>query len=290
MRLLLATLRPPFLLLTPACVAVGVATAGAGAADPRVWIALASAMAAHAAVNGLNEVLDLRSGLDLRTVRTPFSGGSGVLPARPDLAGAALALSLLALGACIAGGVALTLASGPGLLLYGVAGVALVLAYTGPLNRSPAACLLAPGIGFGPVMVAGTHYALTGAHAADAWLASLLPMAVASNLLLVNQVPDVDADRAAGRRHLLVRRGTAAAAPAYLALVVLGWAAPALGAAAGILPRGAWWSWLALPPALAVAAALWRHHARLPALLPWMGVNVAVALAAPLLLAAGLRA
>lgn len=186
MRWLIATLRPPFLLLTPACIAVAVATADASVSDWRLWLALVSALTAHAAVNGLNEVLDFRSGLDLMTRRTPFSGGSGALPGHPELARVALVLALVMLALSVAGGLVLTWQAGAGLLLYGLPGVVLVLAYTGPINRSPLACLLAPGIGFGPVMIAGTHFALTGQHSPVAGVAALLPAALVSNLLLVN--------------------------------------------------------------------------------------------------------
>jgi 1,4-dihydroxy-2-naphthoate octaprenyltransferase len=35
----------------------------------------------HISVNTLNDYFDYRSGIDLATRRTPFSGGSGILPA-----------------------------------------------------------------------------------------------------------------------------------------------------------------------------------------------------------------
>ena len=38
-------------------------------------------MLLHVAVNALNEASDMTTGIDLRTTRTPFSGGSGTLPA-----------------------------------------------------------------------------------------------------------------------------------------------------------------------------------------------------------------
>jgi 1,4-dihydroxy-2-naphthoate octaprenyltransferase len=35
----------------------------------------------HVAVNALNEASDYKTGIDFNTERTPFSGGSGTLPA-----------------------------------------------------------------------------------------------------------------------------------------------------------------------------------------------------------------
>jgi 1,4-dihydroxy-2-naphthoate octaprenyltransferase len=40
-------------------------------------LALIGLVALHAAVNAFNEASDMRSGIDLQTTRTPFSGGSG---------------------------------------------------------------------------------------------------------------------------------------------------------------------------------------------------------------------
>ena len=50
---------------------------------------------AHLAVNMLNEYFDFKSGLDFKTQRTPFSGGSGTLPANPHLARQALTTAIV---------------------------------------------------------------------------------------------------------------------------------------------------------------------------------------------------
>lgn len=85
--------RLPFLVLTPACILLGVAcvqwTRGQVHLQDALLVLLGAA-AAHISVNAFNEYLDFRSGLDAMTRRTPFSGGSGVLPL--GLAGVALAL------------------------------------------------------------------------------------------------------------------------------------------------------------------------------------------------------
>ena len=53
------------------------------------------ALCCHVSVNAFNEYYDFRSGLDARTRRTPFSGGSGTLPGKPELAGQALATAVV---------------------------------------------------------------------------------------------------------------------------------------------------------------------------------------------------
>src|SRR4030042_4407442 len=77
-------IRLPFLLLVPVCVLLGVSVAVWESVDINavyVTLAFIGALAAHIAVNVLNEYFDYKSGVDFKTVRTPFSGGSGVLPA-----------------------------------------------------------------------------------------------------------------------------------------------------------------------------------------------------------------
>ena len=95
---LLGPMRLPFLVLPPACVflAFGTALWTEGGIDALYLIlAFVGAVAAHIGVNALNEYFDFVSGLDKRTQRTLFSGGSGTLPARPEMARPALYLGLL---------------------------------------------------------------------------------------------------------------------------------------------------------------------------------------------------
>ena len=44
-------------------------------------LALIALVALHIAVNALNEASDMKTGIDLHTTRTPFSGGSGTIQA-----------------------------------------------------------------------------------------------------------------------------------------------------------------------------------------------------------------
>lgn len=48
-------------------------------------LALLGALSAYISVNVFNEYIDFKTGLDLVTRRTPFSGGSGTLPANPEM-------------------------------------------------------------------------------------------------------------------------------------------------------------------------------------------------------------
>jgi len=74
-------IRPSFLVLSPVCVFLGLSTSlenGSPIKVYRLLIILLGAISAHTSVNTLNEYYDFKSGLDLKTKRTAFSGGSGV--------------------------------------------------------------------------------------------------------------------------------------------------------------------------------------------------------------------
>ena len=235
-RTLLRAARIPFLVLTPLCIWLSVVLTlnyGVELDAIRLFCVIVGGLLVHISVNSFNEYFDFRSGLDLLTKRTPFSGGSGALPEQPDSAPAVLALAISTLLGAALIGCYLALQAGPLILLIGAAGAFIALAYASWLNTHPLACLLAPGLGFGPLMVLGAVLALGGPINGSAWIASGLVALLVSNLLLVNQFPDRQADARAGRRHLLVEYGPEFSAGVSVLLVVLAAVTTLLAAATG---------------------------------------------------------
>ncbi|GHB08101.1 prenyltransferase [Modicisalibacter luteus] len=207
--------RPPFLLLAPLCVLLGAGAAraeGLALSGWDVWLALVGSVTAHAAVNLLNEYHDFHSGLDAMTRRTPFSGGSGALPACPHAAPFVATAAAACLAVTVFIGGYFLAQRGPAMLVFGIAGLALVWGYSGWIVCRPWLCLLAPGIGFGVLMVLGSHWAVSGRLGGTVLSAMPVPVLLVSALLLVNQLPDIDADRRVGRRHLAIVLGVRRAA------------------------------------------------------------------------------
>ena len=283
--------RPNFLVLAPLCAGLGVAVAWHQGEPPALLntlLVLIGALLAHAAVNLLNEYEDFASGLDLITRRTPFSGGSGALPEVPTAARHVLLAAFGTLGLVVASGLYFLWLRGLPMLVLGAAGVVLVLTYTRWITRSPLICLLAPGLGFGPVMILGSLIALGARLDATALTVSTIGLLLVSELLLINQIPDADADRKVGRRQLVITLGKKAATR-LVALLLLG--------SFGILGSAIWIGWLPLWTALAFAplpAAIWIS-VKLPGALnrpeqfnTLLGINVGVLLATLALLICGL--
>jgi 1,4-dihydroxy-2-naphthoate octaprenyltransferase len=295
MRTLFATFRLPFLVLTLACVFLGVSTAVASGAEislVNVGLVLAGALAAHISVNSLNEYLDFRSGLDARTEKTPFSGGSGALVHDPSSARAVLLAGLAGLALVIVLGIYFLWLRGPAILPVGLGGILLILTYTQWLNRYPLLCLLAPGTGFGLFMVAGTHYALVGQFSAVLQWAVWVPFFLVNNLLLLNQFPDLEADASIGRRHVPIAYGLKFGAACYAAFVAATLLVLAGGIRTAVFPALAA---IAFIPMLAAMVALVgairfarSDQPEVKSLLPFMALNVAAANLTPVLLGVSL--
>jgi 1,4-dihydroxy-2-naphthoate octaprenyltransferase len=283
--------RPNFLILTPVCIFPAVAAAYAEGFQPApliVSLIVIAGVLAHAAVNLLNEWDDFKSGLDLATQRTPFSGGSGALPAVPAAAASVLAAGVIGLSLSAMIGLYLMSRSGVGLLTPGLLGVFLVVAYTAWITRRPLLCLIAPGLGFGPIMVAGSYYAITGHYSVAILWASLTPLMLVSGLLLINQFPDVEPDRTHGRLHLPILLGREASARLFVVVLLLAYLVPVTGVLAGVLPMTVLLVLLASPAAFVVGQKALVHADHPTDLTPWLGLNVATLMVTIVLLGVGL--
>lgn len=203
LKITIQTIRPSFLVLTPVCIFLGLSTSLTTLSSINFFIfflVFVGAISAHISVNTLNEYYDFKSGLDFKTIKTPFSGGSGALPDNPGLAKLILTAGLVSLLVTIIIGIYLIMEQGIQILPVGIIGVVLIITYTQWLNRLPVLCLVAPGLGFGILMVIGTHMILAREHSQLPWLISLVPFFLINNLLLLNQYPDISADASVGRK------------------------------------------------------------------------------------------
>jgi 1,4-dihydroxy-2-naphthoate octaprenyltransferase len=290
-KLFMGPMRVPFLILTPACVLLGLGTAFMSSEDINAFhvaLVLLGALSAHISVNAFNEFFDFKSGLDYRTQRTPFSGGSGTLPQRPEKARSALATAWLTFTLTALVGLYFTILRGPLLLPLGGVGLFLLYAYTKWMVYHPFLCLVAPGIGFGTLMVMGTHFALTGHHSWTAFIASLVPFFLVSNLLLLNQFPDVEADRSTGRRHYPITIGRRRSSMIYGLFLLLAYLTVILAVYTRQFPGYSLIGLATLIFAVPAFIGARRHAENTRKLIPFMALNVIVNIATPLLIATGM--
>jgi len=285
---LLGTMRIPFLILTPACVMVGVGTAYWQSHQLNwlnIFLVLVGAISAHISVNVFNEYFDFKSGLDAKTARTPFSGGSGALPANPKMERATVWLAWIAFAITAAIGLYFLWLRGWQLLPIGLFGLLLLITYTTWWVNHPILCLIAPGLGFGLLMVMGTHFALTGMYSWTSFVAALVPSFLVSDLLLLNQFPDVEPDRSVGRRHFPITIGRKKSSLLYGVLLALAYLCIVFGMVLSLLPGLSAIALLTTTMAWRVYQGAKQHAENVDALMPAMGMNVVINVATPVLLA-----
>ncbi len=169
----------------------------------------------HIATNMLNDYFDYKSGNDLMVKhQNPFAGGGRILTAGLISPSKHLAVSLssLVIGCLI--GFYLIFAQGlPMLFWLGLVGVISSYFYVGPplklAYRGVGEIIV--GLNFGPIVTLGSYYVQTGswslAALTEPFLASLPIGLLIAAVLWINEFPDVDADRAVGKKTLVLRLG-----------------------------------------------------------------------------------
>ena len=280
-------MRPSFLVLAPVCVFLGLSTSLTTQSPINfflVFLVLLGAVFAHISVNTLNEYYDFKSGLDLITKKTQFSGGSGALPSHPEMAGLILIVGLVSLMVTVIIGIYLMLERGIQIMPVGIAGVVLIFTYTQWLNRFPFLCLIAPGLGFGVLMVVGTHVILTGEYSQLPWLVSLVPFFLINNLLLLNQYPDIEADSSVGRNTFPIAFGIKKSNIVYAVFMLAAYLLILLFIVRGYIPN---LCMIALTPMalsfFSLTGAM-KYSSNIGDFPQYMGANVAAAILTPLLL------
>ncbi len=287
----IATARPNFLILTPCCLSLPIAYVVAEQIPinyPHLILTFVGALAAHASVNMFNEYGDFTSGLDLHTQRTPFSGGSGTLPAAPELANSVWMAAVFSLLLTIAIGFYFIWACGWKLLPVGVLGIFLVYFYTEKITRSPLLCLIAPGLAFGPLMIGGAYFVLSGHYSVAVFAASIIVFFLVSDLLLLNQFPDLEPDKHAGRYHLPIVIGREKAAWVYVFFLAAAYMTLLASIWFSFLPPFSLLAVLSLPFAISAAKMAVPYAEDIEKLSPALALNVGITLMMPVLMAVGI--
>ena len=283
----LLVIRSPFLVLSVVLAFLGTCIAWYDGAFHLGYALLAffGLLLAHISVNVLNEYFDYRSGVDFETQRTPFSGGSGALPTGLLKPKQALWLGLGSLLAIIPIGIYFTITKGWLLLPLLLVAAACIVLYT-PFILKMGWPEWVPGVGLGFLPVLGVYFIQTANYTWPVIVASVPSGILVHNLLLLNEFPDVEADRKAGRKTLPIAVGKAKASIAYSVLTVAVYLWIIGGVVAGLMPPFSLIALLTLPFAIkAIQGAL--KYQELTKLVPAMANNVLVVLLTQFLLGIG---
>ncbi|HMY17390.1 MAG TPA: 1,4-dihydroxy-2-naphthoate polyprenyltransferase [Polyangium sp.] len=226
--------------IVPVLVGSAVAHAVGGFRLGPALAALVGAMLIQIATNFANDVFDHEKGADTEERLGPTRAtASGLLSAKQMRAALVTTLALTLIP-----GVYLVWVGGWPIVLIGLASMLSGVAYTGgpyPLGYH--------GLGdvfvfvfFGLVAVCGTVFVQANSIPLLAWLAACAVGAIATAILVVNNVRDRETDVKAGKRTLAVRLGKRGGIIEYVGLFVMAYAVPVL---ALVLANAG--SWVLLP-------------------------------------------
>ncbi len=292
-----AQTRANFLFLAVFLVAIGLAYAAKyDSASTFNWLhailIMVGTISAHISVNLFNEYSDYQTRIDFNTERTPFSGGSGMLPAgktKPMQVKIAAYATLL-LSAAI--GIYFSIVSHYSIIIIALIGAIAIVYYT-PLLAKLLLGELFAGLALGSLVVIGAYIAMTGSPGLsisevlplEVLLISIPPGILTALLLLLNEFPDAEADKAGGRKHMVIKYGKKKSAWIY---AVGMFATFAIILLMPLLGLSSYWLLLALLPlplAIKASQTAISHGSSMKKLVPALGMNVMVVLGTDLLIA-----
>ncbi|MDO9334398.1 MAG: prenyltransferase [Dehalococcoidales bacterium] len=184
------------------------------------FIAGVGLVLAHISVNVFNDYFDFRSKLDYKTPRTPFSGGSKAIVDGLITVKQALWLAIGSLVIAAAVGIFFTLTQGWFLLPLLLVSVVIILIYT-PFILRLGYPEWAAGLGLGTLPILGAYFIQTGEYTITALIAAVPSGILVHNLLLLNEIPDAEADKTVKRRTLPIVAGKKNAAIVYSVLMLI---------------------------------------------------------------------
>ncbi len=281
--------RPQFLTLSLVLVILGTAMAFYdGVFHPlHTILVLVGLLLVHIAVNTLNDYFDYKSGIDLKTQRTPFSGGSGILVAGDLSAKKVFWFGTISFILAIPIGVYFIFAVGWLLLPIFIIGTLFVFFYNTYFAKigfgMPEFCA---GLGMGTLPVLGIYIILTQGFSYSALYATIPSGILVCNLLLLNEFPDTEADKVGKRKTLPIILGKDKAARIYTALTLLVYMWIVLGVILHIMPLFTLIALLTLPFALKAISGSFAHK-DMNKLVPAQGANIMVVLFTQLFLGIG---
>lgn len=249
---------------------------GASAGFSYVLLTLLGVAGLHLGGNLLNDYYD-SFGSDPINVRfTPYSGGSRVIQNQELAAETVRNLGYACLGLGAVCGLALLYYGRPWVALLGLCGAAAAYLY----SAAPVQ-LMSKGLGeltiflaFGPVLSLGAYYALTGRVTPEGFCLGLPLAFLITAILWINEFPDLEADRAAAKEHLVVRLGLKRSRWVYAVLMLAPFLSLPLLVEIFHYPGHLFAGLVALPPAARAVGLAWRTDPTVEEFVPIQALTI----------------
>jgi 1,4-dihydroxy-2-naphthoate octaprenyltransferase len=207
--------------------------------------ALAGGVLLHTGTNVINEIYDVRQGID--TMMSPRASHALLKGRLTERSAFVTAFAAFVLAVVV--GVYLIALRGPTIVVLGLIGLVGGYTYTAPPFQYKYHALGVPIVFvlMGPLMVAGSYFAITGTWAPQAFVLSVPVGLLVAAILHGNEWRDISEDTRAGIVTLSSRIGRDYAHYGYLGLVLGAYITLGLSVAFGLLPPATLLAILSLP-------------------------------------------
>jgi 1,4-dihydroxy-2-naphthoate octaprenyltransferase len=225
MNIYLKALRAPF--LTGSVVPVIIGTCLAFSEKHFVFslffVTIIGVAALHLGANLLNDYYDARGSDPINVRLTPFSGGSRVIQDGELKAVTILMMAIFFFAVALVAAIWLTYMGRPMVFLIGLLGLFAGWAYSAPPFQ-----LMSRGWGegviffaFGPLITLGAYYVMSGNMTLEAFVVGIPQGFLITGVIWINEFPDYQADKQAGKNNLVVRLGLGVSRSLYCLIMLL---------------------------------------------------------------------
>lgn len=244
----------------------------------------------HLGSNILNDYYDARGSDPVNIRLTPFSGGSRVIQDGLVKPAAMLTLSIFFFIIGLAAGVWLIVNGRPLVLLLGALGFLAGWSYS-----SPPLQLMSKGWGevviflaFGPLVTLGAYYVMAGRLSFHAFLLGIPQGFLITGVIWINQFPDYQADKEAGKQNLVVKLGPSVSRYLYCFIMLMAYVSVILLVSPGGLHYLIMLAFVSFPLALKAMIITWKEYLLFERLIPAQALTIQTVMSHGILLSIGL--
>jgi 1,4-dihydroxy-2-naphthoate octaprenyltransferase len=254
------------------------------------FLAMLGVASLHLAANLLNDYYDA-SGSDPINLRvTPFSGGSRVIQDGDLAARTVLGMSIIFFALALVSAVCLIRTGRFLVVPLGILGL-----FAGWSYSAPPLQLMSRGWGeviiffaFGPLVTLGAYYVNTGSLSLESFAVGFPQGFLITGVIWVNQFPDYQADRDAGKRNLVVRLGPRVSRYLYCLIMILSFISVILLVGLLKIHYLVMLAFISFPLASRAMAIVWREYLSRDYLIPAQALTIQTIIAQGMLLSFGL--
>ena len=292
MNVYLKALRAPFLAgsLMPVMIGSAFALTQKTFSFPFFLITALGVAGLHLGANLINDYYDAKGSDAINLRLTPFSGGSRVIQNKELAPWVMMLLAVFFFALGLAAGIWLVCSGRPLVAVIGLLGLAAGWAYSAPplqlMSRGWGEALIF--LAFGPLVTLGTYYVMSGSLSWPAFALGFPQGFFITGVIWINQFPDYQADKEAGKKNLMVRWGPETCRYLYCGIMLSGFVFVVFLVSVVSLSYLLMLSFIAFPLVFKAMRILWREYLSHEGVIPAQALTIQTMVAHGLMLSLGL--